>query len=274
MPSILILLSFNCMGKISIIFCNAGIPSFLSFLLDKCSLHLIISHIQSILSILILFSLSSNFQAVVTNHLVVRGTYRSLSLVIYGNTAEDLGQFNIDVDMDSSLANLIYSSSEGKIEDLPAPLRSRKLSLEDSISSLNTLSLPLPMPDLSNEMKEFLLLVFKIWQIPDLADALCKVLCTVISLVSSFLVSGFGVSTERRKTLQCASDVFSDARDELHKLCEGHLSSLESEKHKPTGNVGNEWLFYSFGQCFPYEKITDRGSSLISQVSAPFHGCL
>ncbi|KAF7851934.1 hypothetical protein BT93_L1646 [Corymbia citriodora subsp. variegata] len=40
-------------------------------------------------------------EAVVTNHLVVRGSYRSLSLVIYGNTAEDLGQYNIEFD-DSS----------------------------------------------------------------------------------------------------------------------------------------------------------------------------
>ncbi|KAI7728685.1 hypothetical protein M8C21_019056 [Ambrosia artemisiifolia] len=44
-------------------------------------------------------------EAIVTSHLVVRGSYRSLSLVIYGNTGEDLGQFNIEVDLDSSLTN-------------------------------------------------------------------------------------------------------------------------------------------------------------------------
>lgn len=43
--------------------------------------------------------------AVVTNHLVVSGSYCSFSLVIYGNTAEDLGQLSIEVDLVSSLTD-------------------------------------------------------------------------------------------------------------------------------------------------------------------------
>ncbi|KAL6273237.1 hypothetical protein ACE6H2_023929 [Prunus campanulata] len=50
--------------------------------------------------------------------------YRSLR-VIYGNTAEDLGQFNIEFD-DSSITNLV-SSAVGKLEDLPLALHSTYL---------------------------------------------------------------------------------------------------------------------------------------------------
>ncbi|KAI9122390.1 hypothetical protein K1719_007079 [Acacia pycnantha] len=74
-------------------------------------------------------------EAVVTSHLVVRGSYRSLSLVVYGHTAEDLGQFNIEFD-DSALTDLV-DSSEGRLEDLPLALNSANATIEDSISSLN-----------------------------------------------------------------------------------------------------------------------------------------
>ncbi|CAA6668566.1 unnamed protein product [Spirodela intermedia] len=225
-------------------------------------------------------------EAVVTNHLIVRGNYRSLSLVIYGNTAEDLGQFNIDVDMDSSLANLVYSSSEGKIEDLPPPLRSMKLPLEDSISSLKSLSLPVPVSDLSADMEEFLQLVFKICQIPDLADALCKVVSAVVSLISSYVSGGFGSAmticrqkfgdaTEWRKNPQHASNALTDARDELRALYESHLLSIESKQSNLFENevpeaksmsTNSELLVYLFGQCFPfYEESTTHGHLFLSQ---------
>ncbi|CAA7405436.1 unnamed protein product [Spirodela intermedia] len=221
-----------------------------------------------------------------TNHLIVRGNYRSLSLVIYGNTAEDLGQFNIDVDMDSSLANLVYSSSEGKIEDLPPPLRSMKLPLEDSISSLKSLSLPVPVSNLSADMEEFLQLVFKICQIPDLADALCKVVSAVVSLISSYVSGGFGSAmticrqkfgdaTEWRKNPQHASNALTDARDELRALYENHLLSIESKQSKLFENevpeaksmsTNSELLVYLFGQCFPfYEESNTHGHLLLSQ---------
>ncbi|XP_078432538.1 mRNA methyltransferase EMB2016 isoform X2 [Wolffia australiana] len=215
-------------------------------------------------------------EAVVTNHLVVRGTYCSLSLVIYGNTAEDLGQFNIDVDMDSSLANLVFSASEGKIEDLPLPLRSMKLSLEDSISSLRSLSPSVLPSDLSTELKGFLLLVLKISQIPDLADALSKVLSTV---VSSFISGEFGLQNivEARKwikDMQYPSDLISDARDELEKLCNNDQLSFEDEREKLLENgeprtkvvsINSEWLVKKFGQCFPLEKCTTHGRLLLTQ---------
>ncbi|XP_019096325.1 PREDICTED: uncharacterized protein LOC104767343 [Camelina sativa] len=61
-------------------------------------------------------------EAVVTNHLVVRGSYRSLSLIVYGNIVKDLGQYNIILEGRS--VTDIVSSTEGNLEDLPLVLHS------------------------------------------------------------------------------------------------------------------------------------------------------
>lgn len=124
-------------------------------------------------------------QAVVTNHLVVRGSYRSLSLVIYGNTAEDLGQFNIEFD-DSSLTNLV-SSSEGKLEDLPLALRSANRAVEESLTSLKVLSLPLSASDISLEVKQFLQLILKMLGLSNLKDSLPKVVGALVTTVCSYV---------------------------------------------------------------------------------------
>ncbi|XP_010247298.1 PREDICTED: uncharacterized protein LOC104590359 [Nelumbo nucifera] len=133
-------------------------------------------------------------EAVVTNHLVVRGSYRSLTLVIYGNTAEDLGQFNIEFDLDSSLANQVCLPSEGKLEDLPPALHSNKLSFEETIFSLKSLSLPVAELDLSIEMKQFIQLVLKIFELSDSGDGINKVVNTVVSSVSSYASSRNGAA--------------------------------------------------------------------------------
>ncbi|KAL7198099.1 hypothetical protein ACSBR2_020590 [Camellia fascicularis] len=51
------------------------------------------------------------------------GSYCSFSLVIYGNTAEDLGQLSIEVDLVGSLTDTIFSVV-GKLEGLPPALQS------------------------------------------------------------------------------------------------------------------------------------------------------
>lgn len=137
-------------------------------------------------------------QAVVTNHLVVRGSYRSLSLVIYGNTAEDLGQFNIEFDLDSSLSNLVCSS-EGKLDDLPPALHSKNLTIEESISSLNVLSLPVAASDISIEIRQFLQLMFKIAELTNLGDALHKVLDSVVSAASAYSVNDLRFAAVNQK---------------------------------------------------------------------------
>ncbi|XAR56054.1 hypothetical protein NMG60_11036351 [Bertholletia excelsa] len=132
-------------------------------------------------------------EAVVTNHLVVRGSYRSLSLVIYGNTAEDLGQFNIEVDLDSSLTNTAFSI-EGNLEDLPPALHSRKLTIEELISSPKALFLEVVASDISVEIKQLLESMFKILQLSDLGDQIDKVVNPVVSVASSYATQSWNSS--------------------------------------------------------------------------------
>lgn len=160
-------------------------------------------------------------QAVVTNHLVVRGSYRSLSLIIYGNTAEDLGQFNIEFD-DSSITNLV-TSAEAKLEDLPLALHSSNLTIEESISSLKALSLPPPASDISIETKHFLLLLLKILELPHLGDGLHKIVSSVVSAASSYVTHAWDRCSDRQEL----QNVISEARKELLELFQ-HKSRVES----------------------------------------------
>ncbi|XP_059462211.1 protein virilizer homolog isoform X3 [Corylus avellana] len=162
--------------------------------------------------------------AVVTNHLVVRGSYRSLSLVIYGNTAEDLGQFNIEFD-DNSLRNLV-GSAEGKLEDLPLALHSTNLTIEESISSLNALSIPVAPLDIAIEVKRFLQLLFKILELSNLGDAVHEVVSTVVSASSSFVTSELHYAADSENNLTWGKSksgeelhgVIGEAREELLQL--------------------------------------------------------
>ncbi|KAL3536025.1 hypothetical protein ACH5RR_004486, partial [Cinchona calisaya] len=123
-------------------------------------------------------------EAMVTSHLVVRGSYRSLSLVIYGNTAEDLGQFNIEVDIDSSLTHSV-GAIEGDLVDLPPALHQTNLTIEESLSTLKRLTLTVVRCDIPVEIKQFLQLMFKILESQNLGVATDIV---VSSLLSAALV--------------------------------------------------------------------------------------
>ncbi|XWS66566.1 hypothetical protein CRYUN_Cryun05aG0210500 [Craigia yunnanensis] len=165
-------------------------------------------------------------EAVVTNHLVVRGSYRSLSLVIYGNTAEDLGQFNIEFD-DNSLTTLV-SSADGKLEDLPLPLRTFNRTFEESLSSLNVLSLPVVTVDISVEFKQLLQQMLKILELPNLGYAVHKVVSTVALAASSLMTFDLDsnaiiqkhLTSERNKDFLEFDHGISEARKELLELYE------------------------------------------------------
>lgn len=133
-------------------------------------------------------------------------------MVIYGNTAEDLGQFNIEFD-DSSITNLV-SSAEGKLEDLPLALHSTNLTIEESISALNTLSLPVTALDLSIEVKQLLQLMLKVCELPNLGDALHKLVSTVVSAATSYVTCSWG------RSIDCEElhNVLSEARTDLIEL--------------------------------------------------------
>ncbi|TVU46430.1 hypothetical protein EJB05_05967 [Eragrostis curvula] len=128
-------------------------------------------------------------EAIVTNHLVLRGTYRSLTLVIYGNTAEDLGQFNIELGLDNSLANVVSSPSEGKLEDLPPALHSSKLTFEESLSSLKPLSFQVTELNLSTEVKKILHLTLKLYQMSDVENLVPNLRNVVSSAISKYVTA-------------------------------------------------------------------------------------
>ena len=151
-------------------------------------------------------------QAVVTNHLVVRGSYRSLSLVIYGNTAEDLGQFNIEFG-DSFITNIVRSA-DGKLEDLPLALRSTNMTMEEPISALKALSVPLPASDMSLEAKKLLQLFLKIWELPDLGNKLSKIVSILVSVASSYVTHAGG----RSNSCEELQNVNSKAVNDLFEL--------------------------------------------------------
>ncbi|XP_058089695.1 protein virilizer homolog [Magnolia sinica] len=224
-------------------------------------------------------------EAVVTNHLVVRGSYRSLTLVVYGNTAEDLGQFNIEFDLDNSLANLVCSPAEGKLEDLPPALNLSSLTFEQSMCSPKSLSLPVAEPDLSVEMKQFLHLTLKICQLSDHEDTIQKLASIVALAVSSYVSSdlcGTMTTSNQHKQGRIRSPkreserVLTDARNELLELYKmlqqasvnapdellGEGILLESAVDLPTP----ELLVDVFNHCFLFKRKSPTiGLPLLSQ---------
>lgn len=161
-------------------------------------------------------------QAVVTNHLVVRGSYRSLSLVIYGNTAEDLGEFNIEFD-DTSLTNIV-SSVEGKLEDLPLPLRSTNVRSEEFIP-LRVLSPPGSLFDLTVEVKQLLQLVMKILEQARPGDAMDKVVNAIATAVS---ICSSCISSNTADNQKFSSHVRSeDSKEFRHAIIEARNQLLE-----------------------------------------------
>ncbi|KAK1306325.1 hypothetical protein QJS10_CPA10g01878 [Acorus calamus] len=227
-------------------------------------------------------------EPVVSNHLVVRGTYRSLTLVVYGNTAEDLGQFNIEVDIGCSGAYLPCSPSEEQLEDLPPVFRMSKLTFEESICYLRSLSLAAPKLDLSVGMKQFLQLILKICQIPEQVDEVYKIISTVVPAVSSIVMTGLCSTTftqemdnllqpvDERNTSQPCPDVLLNAKNALLLLYKtlqnasgnvltdllGEEIIIESADELATTQV----LIDMLNQNFPYKGNTSSvGNALVCQ---------
>ncbi|EER93923.2 hypothetical protein BDA96_01G201900 [Sorghum bicolor] len=213
-------------------------------------------------------------EAIVTNHLVLRGTYRSLTLVIYGNTAEDLGQFNIELGLDHSVANVVSSPSEGKLEDLPPALLSSKLSFEESLSSLKPLSFHATDVDLSIEAKKVLHLALKMYQMSDVENLIPNLRSAVLSAISkyvtastnhilhtssqdsanSFTKSDFD-SQEINNILAEAGNELSEIWKNVHAVTDSNLFNdngftIGGDEDLPTTKI----LIELFNQCFPYYK--------------------
>ena len=146
-------------------------------------------------------------------------------MVIYGNTAEDLGQFNIDID-DNALTDLV-DSTEGKLEDLPPALRSTSFTIDDSRSYLNVLSIPVPATDISVEVNLFLQLMLKILEFSELGDAGHKIVDPVVSAITSYISSDICESIGGRYQMRKRSENL----EELHSVVnEGRKELLEVYK--------------------------------------------
>ncbi|KAK7345219.1 hypothetical protein VNO77_15803 [Canavalia gladiata] len=224
-------------------------------------------------------------EAVVTSHLVVRGSYRSLSLVIYGNTAEDLGQFNIEFD-DNALTDLV-DSTEGKVEDLPLALRSTNFTIDDSRSSLSVLSISVPATDISLQVKLFLQLMLKILEFSELGDAGHKVVSTVVSAISSYISSDICESISGRYQMGKMSEKFeglqsvvNEARIELLEVYKDLRQKFGSESSEYSSKdnyleldaemLDSKMLVDMFNQYFHFR----RHSSSIGCLSRSEHALL
>ncbi|CAN6292909.1 unnamed protein product [Urochloa humidicola] len=210
-------------------------------------------------------------EAIVTNHLVLRGTYRSLTLVIYGNTAEDLGQFNIELGLDHSLANVVSSPSEGKLEDLPPALYSSKLSFEESLSSLKPLNFQATDVDLSIDAKKVLHLTLKMYQMSAVENLIPNLRSAVISAISKYVTASTNhilhtwnqdlanAFTKSDSDSQETNKILTEAGSELSEIWKNFHAIAESNDNGFAVGVDEELpttkiLVELFNRCFPYYK--------------------
>jgi len=210
-------------------------------------------------------------EAIVTNHLVLRGTYRSLTLVICGNTAEDLGQFNIELGLDHSLANIVSSPSEGKLEDLPPALYSSKLSFEESLSSLKPLSFQATDVDLSIEAKNVLHLTLKMYQMSAVENLIPNLRSAVISAISKYVTASTNhilhtwnqdlanAFTKSDSDSQEINKILTEACNELSEIWKNVHAVVDSNDNGFAFGVDEELpttkiLVELFNRCFPYYK--------------------
>ncbi|GER27313.1 hypothetical protein STAS_03009 [Striga asiatica] len=177
-------------------------------------------------------------EAVVTNHLVVRGSYRSLSMVIYGNTAEDLGQFNIDVDLDSSLTDTV-SAVEGNLEDLPPAFHPNMSTIKELISPLKILSRPAAILDIPFELRRFLVLVFKSLDSQNLGEAADKVISSLLLVASRYRTRGSSHEHVDPKQL-APGTVISGLDDHTLIEAEQELLGLYNKLQKESGDLSAE----------------------------------
>ncbi|XP_031496398.1 protein virilizer homolog isoform X2 [Nymphaea colorata] len=220
-------------------------------------------------------------EAVVTNHIVIRGSYRSLTLVVYGNTAEDLGQFNIDYDLDNSLASLVCSPVDGKLEDLPPALRISKPAFEESITSLQSLLFQEQESDASFQMQNLLWLTLHLLKIIPHEDCLHEMIGVVVSTVSSFMSLGFSGTVfphnhdRHSKSVdvdKIIENLITEARTQLLELYQTFRpASTEVEEFVDLDSVAAEpishkLLFESMDQILSPEKMmVGSGFSLLSE---------
>ncbi|XP_047976434.1 protein virilizer homolog isoform X3 [Salvia hispanica] len=168
-------------------------------------------------------------------------------MVIYGNTAEDLGQFNIGVDLDSSLTDTI-STVEGNVEDLPPAFHSTMLTMEELVSPLKILSQAAVKSDIPLELRKFLLLVFRILDSQNVGLAAAdNVISSLLSVASTYRITGSSHNNIDQNQLGFdgvksggdTNQTLSDAEKELLDL----YKMIENESRDPSAEASGEFLF-------------------------------
>ncbi|KAI3829915.1 hypothetical protein L1987_04047 [Smallanthus sonchifolius] len=195
-------------------------------------------------------------EAIVTSHLVVRGSYRSLSLVIYGNTGEDLGQFNIEVDLDTSLANTV-SIVEGNLEDLPPALNPINSTIEEPISLLKSLTFKPIALDILVEIKQFLQLSFKILEMPNAGyDALNTVVSSLVSAATMYSTQSLHCASRNHELVDREESCFdfNQAIKELLDIFNGLLTNSENSLPE---NLTNNIFLESEGDLVDTKQLVD-----------------
>lgn len=163
-------------------------------------------------------------------------------MVIYGNTGEDLGQFNIEVDLDGSLTNTV-SIVEGDLEDLPPALNPRSSTIEKPISLLKSLTFKPVVSNILIEIKQFLQISFKIIEMP---NAGCDILNTVVNSLVSAATMHSTQSSQRASRYHELVDHeescfdFSQARKELLDIFNSRMTITRSSL--PENLTDNSYL--------------------------------
>ncbi|KAI3471763.1 hypothetical protein Pfo_028416 [Paulownia fortunei] len=187
----------------------------------------------------------------------VRGSYRSLSMVIYGNTAEDLGQFNIEVDLDTSLTDTV-TAVEGNLEDLPPAFHPTMLTIRELVSPLKILSQAVVVLDIPLELRKFLLLVFKSLDSQNLGVAADKVISSLLSVTSTY-----GTPCSSHKTIdpkQLGIDRLISGGDADHTVTEALkelldlYKRLQNQSEDPSADSSAESLVLEFEAGVPTSK--------------------
>lgn len=178
-------------------------------------------------------------------------------MVIYGNTAEDLGQFNIEVDLDSSLTDTV-SAVEGNLEDLPPAFHSRMLTIEELVSPLKILSQAAVKSDIPLELRKFLLLVFKILDSPNVGLAADNAISSLLSVTSTYRISVSSHNSLEQN--QVGFEVSRSGEDNNHTLIEAEKElldlyrMLQSQSGDPSAESSEECLFLESEEDYPTSK--------------------
>ncbi|KAI5077208.1 hypothetical protein GOP47_0007032 [Adiantum capillus-veneris] len=127
-------------------------------------------------------------QAAVTDHLVIRGSYRALSLVVYGNSVKELGQFNFDHEIDNTLSDaIIPPEAVFQPEDLPEALQDDVGLQSKAVHPLRNLHLNFKDREQAEAIHQLLSLALQITRFDSSCVAIRKVFETVLSAASVVL---------------------------------------------------------------------------------------